>query len=93
MTVDHSNPTAPRRQVELHATGLVVPDANVVGGRRFVAFSEVDHLLLSSEYVLSFQVGYEIFSVRLNPQSPKNGAVLEKLVATLRAHSGAQATG
>ena len=79
------NPAAKRRHIRVDANGVTYIE--IVEGteaRRAFTFGEIECVLLSDQGLLSFQVGGEVFSIRLNPQEPRHQNVINALVVGVR---------
>lgn len=70
--------------LEILPTGVKYLKTALVGGKRVVAFSQIDCVLLSTSGLLSFQVGSEVFKIQTKPDDPKHNQVIEALVKGVR---------
>lgn len=77
-----ANSFAMNRWLEVVPHGVVFCETAAFGGKREFEFREIECVLISSEGVLSFQVGNEIFSLPVKQE--KHREVIDALLNGVR---------
>jgi len=76
-----------RIRMEVRSDGVLFSKGAFASSRCF-RFRDIQCILLSTQNVLSFQVGNEVCSLLVKPDNPKQKKVIDMLVAeTQRAHN------
>lgn len=79
LKIDSSNLFA-RKYLKLRRDGIqFLGDAGIGFARNFT-FRQIDYVLLSSDGVLSFQVGAEVFSIETRPDKPRHQEAIAALL-------------
>jgi hypothetical protein len=84
LTIDSSD-ILTRRYITLGSTGVVYCDSPVSGSGRSFLFSQIECILFSSDGVLSFQVGDEIFKIQTKAGDANHRNVIETFVNAVNA--------
>ena len=74
----HASSLFVKRYLTVKDDGVVYMETAVLGGRRKFAYGQIDHVLLSQNNVLSFQVGNEVFSLQTKPGKAKHQLAIQK---------------
>ncbi|MBI5722506.1 MAG: hypothetical protein HZA50_01000 [Planctomycetes bacterium] len=83
-----------RHGLKVDSSGVTHVETSFLGGRRKFAFRQIECVLISSQQVLSFQVGAEVFSVPIKPHNRRHQETINALVSSVRmAHGMAPGTG
>ena len=64
----NANSLMVRRFLTLKDEGVVFAETTIMGGQRKFSYGQIDHVLMSQDNVLSFQVGHEVFSLQTKPK-------------------------
>ena len=81
-----------KRYLKVTDWGVDFMETAALGGRRKFAYGQIDFVLMSPSFVLSFQVGNEVFSIQTKPQKFKQQQAIEQL-KTMVAASQQQSVG
>jgi hypothetical protein len=73
-----------RRRLTVDSEGVEMHETSLAGGRRRFRFGQIECLLQSTEGVLSFQVGNEVFKIQTKKGNAKHQEVVNTLVNALR---------
>ncbi|KKM72124.1 hypothetical protein LCGC14_1423660 [marine sediment metagenome] len=77
-----------KRILKVHSDGVTHLETSFMGGRRKFGFREIGCVLMSSHRVLSFQVGYEVFSVPTKPGNRRHQETIQALISAVRTAHG-----
>ena len=77
-----------KRGLKVDSEGVTHLETSFLGGRRKFSFREIGCVLMSSQCVLSFQVGSEVFSVPTNPRNRRHQETIQALVGAVRTAYG-----
>jgi hypothetical protein len=72
------------RSLEVLSDGVKFVQTAFTGGRRHFRFHEINCILLSPTYLLSFQVGKEVFSIQTKPNDAKHQETIASLVSQVQ---------
>jgi hypothetical protein len=72
------------RYLQIKKGMVYVPSLSFLGGRKRYAFSEIEYVLITSNNVLSFQAGQDVFSIQTRPYKQKHEAVMQALLDGVR---------
>jgi hypothetical protein len=86
--VIRANTLLTKRGLKVDSEGVTHLETSFLGGRRKFGFHEIGCVLMSSQRVLSFQVGNEVFSVPTNPRNRRHQETIHALVSAVRAAHG-----
>jgi hypothetical protein len=75
-----ANTFATQRYLQITPTGVVFCETAFTGGKRTFRFQEIDNVLMSTENVLSFQVGQEVFSLPVKPTNSKHQETINAMI-------------
>lgn len=89
--VIRANTLLTKRGLKVDSDGVTHVETSFFGGRRKFSFREIGCILLSSQHVLSFQAGHEVFSIPTNPGKRVHQETIQALVQGVRAAHGATA--
>lgn len=73
-----------RRFLKVLPDGVKFTEPGMLFGARRLPFQDIRCVLMSSDHVLSFQVGIEVFSIQTKPSKAKHTAAVEALLAGVR---------
>ena len=74
--------------LRVNPDSVVYSESTLFGTRKKFAFAQIDRVLMSSQFVLSFQVGQEVFSIQTNPGKGRHQDVIAALLSSVRAAHG-----
>ncbi len=84
-----ANSFATQRYLVVKAGGVTFCETSFMGGQRRFRFEEIDAVLMSTDNVLAFQVGQEVFSLPVKPSKPKHQQTIDALVeGVIRSQQG-----
>lgn len=79
---------ATRRVLIVDDNGVKFTESSFTSGTRKFRFDQIECILLSPEYLLSFQVGREVFSLPTKADNPKHQEAIVTLVNQVRLANG-----
>jgi hypothetical protein len=77
-----------KRVLKVDPDGVTHLESSFLGGRRKFRFHEIGCVLMSSQRVLSFQVGNEVFKVPTNPRNHRHQETIRALIGAVRTARG-----
>ena len=75
-----ANSFAMQRYLQVDAGSVTFCETAFTGGKRTFAFQEIETVIMSTDNLLAFQVGQEVFSLPVNPSKKKHQQVIDALV-------------
>ena len=75
-----ANSLVTKRYLTVDAAGVTFYESSFVGGKHRFSFRDVENVLMSSDNVLSFQVGKEVFSLPIKSTKTKHQATINALI-------------
>ncbi|MFC1840331.1 hypothetical protein ACFL1N_12170 [Thermodesulfobacteriota bacterium] len=70
-----------KTNLTLKKDGIVFYQSGAISGsKKKFKFHEIDYILISKDNNLSFQVGNEVFTVKVNPDNKKHNLAIEHLI-------------
>lgn len=72
--------------LKIDSKGITYSD--IIGTKRKFGFGEIVCILMSEDNVLSFQVGEEVFKIRVKPGKKEHQAVIETFLREVRRATG-----
>lgn len=83
-----ANDLVTARHLAVDSAGVEFRESMGIGGTRRFAFADIQCALLSTQGVLSFQVGNEVFKIATKKGDKDHQEVIDTLVKALRATVG-----
>jgi hypothetical protein len=77
-----------KRILKLTPRGVSFQQTAFLGGTRVFPYPQVDCILMSSDSLLSFQVGAEVFSIRTKPGNRRHQETVAALLQAVKAGTG-----
>ena len=75
-----------RCSIEIHSNGITYFESAAFSTKRNFRFDQIETILLAADNTLSFQIGQELFSIRVRPDLPRQREIIDTF---LRAVGGA----
>jgi hypothetical protein len=82
--VIRANTLFTKRGLKVDSGGVTHLETSFLGGRRRFDFREIECILMSSQGLLSLQVGNEVFSVPTKPDNRYHQETIQALVSGVR---------
>lgn len=67
------------RYLKVTDRGIEFCETAIMGGRRKFRYDQIDYMLMSPTNVFSFQVGTEVFSLRMNPHKRRHVQAIQQM--------------
>ncbi len=75
-----ANTLTAKRYLKVEPTGVTFYEAKFIGGKRRFSFGEIDSVLMSENWELSFQVRNEVFRLPTDPRQASHQATINALI-------------